>query len=62
MEFFKSKFKPSYWEPNYFYFYPAGVDLKLVKDLLEAFLGESLLAIVRHKVSKIMPAKKEDAA
>lgn len=62
LEFFKSKFKPSHWEPNYFYFYPAGVDIKLVKDLLEAFLGESLLTIVRHKVSKIMPSTKEDAA
>jgi len=62
LEFFKSKFKPSYWEQNYFYFYPAGVDLGLVKNLLEAFLGTSLFAIVTHKVKRMLPASKQDVA
>lgn len=62
LEFFKSKFKPSYWEPNYFYFYPAGVDIKLIKDLLEAFIGDSLIRVVCHKVRKIIPGDKSRVA
>ena len=62
LEFFKSKFKPSYWEPNYFYIYPAGVDVMLVKDLLEAFLGKSIFAIVTHKARRLLPSAKEDDA
>ena len=59
LEFFKGKFKPNYWEPNYFYIYPAGVDLILVKDLLEAFLGKSIFAIVTHKAKRLLPAARQ---
>lgn len=62
LEFFKSKFKPSYWEPNYFYIYPAGVDLVLVKNLMEAFLGTSIFSIVTHKAKKLLPKQQPDVA
>lgn len=59
LEFFKGKFKPNFWEPNYFYIYPAGVDVILVKDLLEAFLGKSIFAIVTHKAKRLLPVGKQ---
>lgn len=59
LEFFKSKFKPSYWEPNYIYIYPAGVDLGLVKNLMEAFLGTSIFSIVTHKAKKLLPSARQ---
>lgn len=49
LEYFKGKFKPDFWEPNYFYFYPRGVDLGLVDGLARAFLGDGIFSVVRHK-------------
>lgn len=61
LEYFKGKFKPSKWEPNYLYFYPAGFSVTLARQLFEAFLGDSLLSIVRHKVRGILPRLKNSA-
>ncbi len=49
LEYFKGKFKPDFWEPNYFYFYPQGVKLGLVDGLARAFLGDGIFSVVRHK-------------
>ncbi|MBL0185415.1 MAG: DUF2156 domain-containing protein [Candidatus Obscuribacter sp.] len=54
LEFFKGKFKPSAWEANYMYVYPSGISLNFVKHLIEAFLGESILAICKHKVKQLV--------
>lgn len=62
LEFFKSKFKPTCWEQNYLYFYPAGVNVTIVKHLLEAFLGTSIFSIFKHKAKKLLPASKTYAA
>lgn len=62
LEYFKGKFKPSHWEPNYFYFYPRGVSPSLVRNLLEAFLGDNLFVILKHKVRRLFSAEKIDAA
>lgn len=62
LEYFKAKFKPSNWEPNYFYFYPAGVNITLARNLVEAFVGENLFSIVRHKIKGIFPRLKNSAA
>jgi hypothetical protein len=62
LEYFKSKFKPSNWEPNYFYFFPAGVNLALARNLVEAFMGENLFSIVRHKIRGLFPRLKNSAA
>lgn len=35
------------------YVYPAGINLRLAKHLIEAFLGESVLAICRHKIGRL---------
>lgn len=61
LEYFKGKFKPSNWEPNYLYFYPAGFNVTLARQLFEAFLGDSLFSIVRHKVRGILPRLKDSA-
>jgi len=54
LEFFKGKFKPSAWEANYMYVYPSGISPNFAKHLVEAFLGESIFAICKHKVKQLV--------
>lgn len=61
LEYFKGKFKPSHWEPNYFYFYPAGVNPALVRNIAEAFLGDNLLVVLKHKMRRLLPSKRNAA-
>jgi phosphatidylglycerol lysyltransferase len=52
LEYFKGKFKPAYWENNYFYYTHPSQPLALLNGLLEAFVGESLWFCMRHSMKR----------
>jgi len=52
LEYFKAKFQPNTWENNYFCFYPGGVTLNLVCNLIEAFMPFSLSEAFGRKVQE----------
>jgi lysylphosphatidylglycerol synthetase-like protein (DUF2156 family) len=53
LEYFKGKFQPSYWEPNYFCFYPRRIRFSLIQALLSAFMPASLPELVLHKLQQV---------
>lgn len=57
LEYFKGKFKPAYWENNYFYYTHPSQPLSLLNGLLEAFVGESLWYCMRHSMKRKINTK-----
>jgi phosphatidylglycerol lysyltransferase len=53
LEYFKSKFQPSVWEPNYFCFYPKRIRFSLIQALLSAFMPASLPEMIVHKLQQV---------